>query len=195
MRRLTLLTALVLALLLAACRASSAPEPSAPPDVPPSTGDAPVSLALDALDVELAVDGRDADALLDLQKAFPAALTDALAKQKVTVGAVNLTFGASGEATLSALRLGTVQLAFLPAEDGFAYRNGAFVAVEQGRDGDLGRSVLVLGFSEPHLADALRAALPDLAPTLADYAGAYDTDEAAIAALREAFEEQTNDSP
>ena len=193
MRKCLLALLAALALLLAACRPAT-PEPETPPAVePPSIDDAPVSLSITSLEVEFAVDGRDADALLTLQDAFPAALTEALSRQKVTLGTVNLTFGASGEATLSALRLGTVQLAFLPAEHGFAYRGGEFLAVERGEEGELSRSVLVLAFPEPHLAEALRAALPDLASVLADYAGEYEYDQAAIEALRNTFEEN-NDS-
>lgn len=194
MRKCLLALLAALALLLAACRPAT-PEPETPPAVePPSIDDAPVSLSITSLEVEFAVDGRDADALLTLQKAFPSALTDALEKQKVTVGAVNLSFGASGEATLAALRLGTVQLAFLPAEYAFACRGAEIVAVERGEDGDLSRSALVLTLDAPHLADALRAALGDLETTLADYALTYEYDEASITALRTVYEENSDRS-
>lgn len=190
MRKSLLALLAALALFLVSCRPAT-PEPSTPPDTPPTPTE-PAPLTLDALDVEFAVDGRDADALLTLQKTFPAALTDALSKQNVTVGAVNLSFGASGEATLSALRLGTVMLAFLPAEDAFAYLGGTLVAVERGADDDLTRSVLLLALDEPQLAEALRAALGDLEATLADYAGAYEFDEPSIAALQTVYEENND---
>lgn len=192
MRKSLLALLAALALFLVSCRPVT-PEPSTPPDTPPTPTE-PAPLTLDALDVEFAVDGRDADALLTLQKTFPASLTDALSKQNVTVGAVNLSFGASGESTLAALRLGTVQLAFLPAEYAFACRGGEIVAVERGEDGDLSRSVLLLTLDTPRLADALRAALGDLETTLADYASAYEYDEAAIAALQTVYEENSDRS-
>ena len=183
-RILALLTALTLA--LAACGGSAAPPDEPEPPPPPAVEDE--TIALDTLNVEFAVDGRDADALLALQKAFPAALTDALAKQNVTVETVNVTFGSSGEATETALRGGAVQLAFLSVGDYLPYRYGELVALERGGEGDDARGLVVFGSAEPHIIDALRAALPELAPTLASYAaeaseGVYEWDAAAAEAL------------
>ena len=191
-----LLLTLALALTLAGCTKPAEPTPS--PEPPPVTDPPPAepeTLILDVLNVEFAVDGRDADALLVLQGAFGTALEEALSKQNVLAGVVNVTFGTSSEATMTTLRLGTVQLAFLSAEEGFAYRNGEVIALEQGEEGDLSRSMLVLAFAEPHFAEALRAALPELAPVLADYAGAYEVDDAAVEALRNLIENENNDNP
>lgn len=176
------LCALLTALLLTACGA---------PAEPPQTGDGPPvggqtqaggaesakpPFRLDELNVEFAAAGRDTDALLSLRADFPWALTDALERQGVTVGSVNVTFGTSGEATVSAMRSGMVQLAFLPAEDYYPYRTGILVAVEEGVTPDLSLGLLVTAATEDpaadeRLADALRAALPDLAPALASYTG------------------------
>ena len=178
--------ALLLALLLALAACAKPPEDPPVPPAPPAEEE-PLSLA--ALAVEFAVDGRDADTLLALQKAFPAALTDALAAREVTVETVTVTFGTSGEATEIAVESGAVQLAFLNAADYLAYRSGDVVALAGGGDAERPDLLLAGASVDPRLAEALRDALPDLAPTLAGYApavgGVYVWDEAAAAALVE----------
>ncbi len=192
-----LLLSLMLALALTACGRGAAP----PPDTPEDPPDAPVEaepLTLDVLNVEFAVGGRDVESLLALQKAFPAALTDALAARDVSVGTVSVTFGASGEATETALKNGAVQLAFLSAEDYLPYQCGELVALERGGEGDGARGLLVSAVAEEGFTDALRAALPDLAPVLAPYAaeaaaGVYEYDKAAADALLGEWQE-TNEA-
>ncbi|MCR5826293.1 MAG: hypothetical protein K6G54_06985 [Oscillospiraceae bacterium] len=191
-RLLPLLMALVL--VLSACTKTPAPDaPDDPAPTAPDVSEVHEPLALETLSIEFTVGERDADALLALQKTFPAALTDALAQQSVSVGTVEMTFGVSGAATETALESGAVQLAFLAAEDYFLYRNGEIVAVEQCEDTDGMRSLLVSGVAEPRLTEALRAALPALAEQLAAYtsadaAGVYTYDEAAVAALKAQYE-------
>jgi len=177
------LAALLLTLALSACGVVTPPTDEPPVDEPPAVEERE-PLRLDALNVELVAQERDTDALLALQKAFPAALQAALAAQDVTVDAVNVTFGTSGAATATALRDGAVELAFLPAESWTEAEQGVLVALERGNADDPARSVMVLAADEPRLTDALRAALPALAPVLSDYAdGGYVWDEAEAAAL------------
>lgn len=148
--------------------AQSDPAGGAEPEKPP--------LSFEELNVEFSAAGHDTDALLSLRADFPWALTDALERQGVTVGRVNVTFGTSGEATVSAMRDGAVQLAFLPAEDYYPFRTGILVAVEEGVTPELSLSLAAAAVTEDpaadaRLAEALRAALPELAPTLASYTG------------------------
>jgi len=183
MRTRALAALLLLTLALSACGAVTPPTDEPPVDEPPAVEERE-PLRLDALNVELVAQERDTDALLALQKAFPAALQAALAAQDVTVDAVNVTFGTSGAATATALRDGAVELAFLPAESWTEAEQGVLVALERGNADDPARSVMVLAADEPRLTDALRAALPALAPVLSDYAdGGYVWDEAEAAAL------------
>ena len=183
MRTRALAALLLLTLALSACGVVTPPTDEPPVDEP-SAVEEREPLRLDALNVELVAQERDTDALLALQKAFPAALQAALAAQDVTVDAVNVTFGTSGAATATALRDGAVELAFLPAESWTEAEQGVLVALERGNADDPARSVMVLAADEPRLTDALRAALPALAPVLSDYAdGGYVWDEAEAAAL------------
>lgn len=192
MRTRALAALLLLTLALTACVAVTPPTDEPPVDEP-SAVEEREPLRLDALNVELVAQERDTDALLALQKAFPAALQAALAAQDVTVDAVNVTFGTSGAATATALRDGAVELAFLPAESWTEAEQGVLVALERGNADDPARSVMVLAADEPRLTDALRAALPALAPVLSDYAdGGYVWDEAEAAALTAAGD--TNDA-
>lgn len=179
-RVLALLLSAALCLGLAACRRQSPDAPSDTPDDPIVDPGVPADepLRLDALNVEFAVGDRDPDMLLALQREFPQALRDALARQLVEVDSVTVTFGPSGEATESALQNGAVQLAFLSAEDYFPYRSGMVVAVEQGEGPDLTLGLVVSAVSDDdaadeRLAEALRAALPDLAELLEPYTSEY----------------------
>ena len=175
-RVLTLLLAAALCLACAACRRAGADTPPAAPAAPVEPAPAePLRLA--ALNVELAVDGRDASVMLKLRDELPQALTDALAAQGVETGSVAVTFGTSGAATQTALQSGAVQLAFLRAEDYYPYRGGLLVAAEAGGEPALSQSVVVSAVTndaaaDDRLADALRAALPDLTGLLAPYTGA-----------------------
>lgn len=209
-RRVPALLTAALCLLLAACAQSApvSPGPDAPsvPAQAPAAPDTPAApeapaepLRLDALNVEFAVAGHDENALLTLQKSFPAVLTDALKAQNVEVGSVRVTFGTSGEATQTAMLGGAVQLAFLSAGDYFPYRGGMVVALEDGVDAALEQGLLVMAASDDESADerlasALRDALAALAPALAPYTGPdanglYRFDAARLEELGRLYEE------
>lgn len=120
------LVACLLALSLAACGADTTP--TAPDD---PSADAPEELTLDALRVEFVIGERDTDALMALQKELPPLLIDALAQWGCTVGKINVTFGASAEATAQALQSGSIDVAFLPSEVYAACGNALRVAAAQ----------------------------------------------------------------
>lgn len=120
------LIACLLALSLAACGADTTP---IAPDDP--SADAPEELTLDALRVEFVIGERDTDALMALQKELPPLLIDALAQWGCTVGKINITFGASAEATAQALQSGSIDVAFLPSEVYAACGNALRVAAAQ----------------------------------------------------------------
>ena len=114
MKRLfALLLALSLALSLAACGGETVTLSPAPEE--PVTGE-PTALALDALNVEFVIGGRDASELTALQKELPPLLIGALAQHSYTVGQINITFGASADATARSLKDGGIDAAFLPSE-------------------------------------------------------------------------------
>lgn len=120
------LVACLLALSLAACGADTTP--TAPDD---PSADAPEELTLDALRVEFVIGERDTDALMALQKELPPLLIDALAQWGCTAGKINITFGASAEATAQALQSGSIDVAFLPSEVYAACGNALRVAAAQ----------------------------------------------------------------
>lgn len=120
------LVACLLTLSLAACGADTTP--TAPDD---PSADAPEELTLDALRVEFVTGERDTDALMALQKELPPLLIDALAQWGCTVGKINITFGASAEATAQALQSGSIDVAFLPSEVYAACGNALRVAAAQ----------------------------------------------------------------
>ena len=127
-RFFALLLALSLALTLAACGSKTPTEPAAPDE--PDTEE-PVSLTFDELGVEFVVGDRAASELMALQKELPPLLIDALAQQGCTVEKINITFGASADATAQALRSGSIDVAFLPSEVYAACGNALRVACEQ----------------------------------------------------------------
>lgn len=174
-RFLTLLAAFCLCLPLAACHRylpenNGEPKPEPDPVVDPGVpADEPMHI--DALNVEFAVGGRDVSGLLALQQAFPDELRDALGRQLVEVDEVNVTFGTSGEATLTAMQNGAVQLAFLPAEDYYPYGGGTIVAAELALVPDLALGLLVSDGKDGFFDNALRDALSNLEAVLAPYTG------------------------
>ncbi len=127
-RSFALLLALSLSLTLAAC-GSKTPAPSPAPDEPDTQE--PVSLEFDELGVEFVVGDRKASELMALQKELPPLLIDALAQQGCTVEKINITFGASADATVQALQSGNIDVAFLPSEVYAACGNVLRVACEQ----------------------------------------------------------------
>lgn len=198
-RFIALAAALALCLALCACHrylpenTGGGSAESAPPAVEPAAETEPEPLTLEALDVEFAVGERDVGALLELQKRFPDALINALGAQRVDVGSVEVTFGTSGQATQAAMKSGAVQLAFLPAEDYFAYPFGTVVASEQSAIPDLGAGLILSADGSERFVSALREALPDLRRVLSSYTseeagGTYAFDEAAVAQLERLHE-------
>lgn len=192
MRRvLALLVCATLCLALCACAGMAPSAQPAEPDKPAARPAEP--LVFDTLGVEFSVDGRDVDMLLALQAEFPQALIDALHAQSVEVGGVSVTFGTSGEATESALQSGAIQIAFLSAEDYFAFHSGMVVATEARETPELSQGLIVCAVSsdasaDERFAEALRAALPDLTEVLAPYtaesaAGVYRYDTSELETL------------
>lgn len=98
---------------------------------------------------------RDTDALMQLKKELPPLLIGALADEGVTVGRVNVTFGASDEATADALARGSVQVGFHADGDVSGARGHArLVSVPEEPAGDTERvGLLFPGLRpEPHAA-------------------------------------------
>lgn len=121
---------LLLALTFVLCACTKQPDPVDPapvPDVPADPVTPPQeerqSITLAELDVEFVIGERSVDDLVALQQRLPDLLTAALLAQDVTVGALRVTFGTSAEATAEALRAGSVQVGFLPAETFFAHED------------------------------------------------------------------------
>lgn len=104
-RMFSFFLALALLAVLSGC-GKQEPTPSRPdePTPPPEEG-----ITLTELNVEFVAGDRDTDALMQLKKELPPLLIGALADEGVTVGRVNVTFGASDEATADALARGSVQ--------------------------------------------------------------------------------------
>lgn len=104
-RMFSFFLALALLAVLSGC-GKQEPTPSKPdePTPPPEEG-----ITLTELNVEFVAGDRDTDALMQLKKELPPLLIGALADEGVTVGRVNVTFGASDEATADALARGSVQ--------------------------------------------------------------------------------------
>ena len=111
-RMFSFFLALALLAVLSGC-GKQEPTPSKPdePTPPPEEG-----ITLTELNVEFVAGDRDTDALMQLKKELPPLLIGALADEGVTVGRVNVTFGASDEATADALARGSVQVGFMPME-------------------------------------------------------------------------------
>ena len=112
-RIFALLLALTLVLSLAACGTQS---PTLPSPAPDDAAEEPEVLKLEELGVEFVVGSRKTSELMALQKELPPLLTAALAEQGCAVGKINITFGASADATAQALQSGSIDVAFLPSE-------------------------------------------------------------------------------
>ncbi len=116
-RMLSFFLSLTLLAVLSGCgKQESTPSKPDEPTPPPEEG-----ITLAELNVEFVAGGRDTDALLQLKKELPPLLIGALADEGVTVGRVNVTFGASDEATADALARGSVQVGFVPLETYLAH--------------------------------------------------------------------------
>lgn len=147
-RILTLFFVLTMTLMLFGCGRQKQP-PTTPdePDTPPvETG-----ITLAELNVEFVADSRDADALMQLKRELPPLLIGALAEHEVRVEKVNVTFGASSEATAEALARGTVQVAFVPTETYLAHADTLLVA-----DVSLSPEIVAFGTTQSEYGLALR---------------------------------------
>jgi len=120
-RMLALTLALAMVLSLAACGKKEETPAPAPQPAPSAPVEEDISLA--ELNVEFVAGSRDTAQLMKLKGEFPDVFQKALAEFDVDVEKVNVTFGASADATAQALAAGAVQLAFLPARS--YYQAGA----------------------------------------------------------------------
>lgn len=152
-RMFSFFLALALLAVLSGC-GKQEPTPSRPdePTPPPEEG-----ITLAELNVEFVAGGRDTDALMQLKKELPPLLIGALADEGVTVGRVNVTFGASDEATADALARGSVQVGFMPMETYLAHGDTLrLVSVPEEPAGDTERVGLYFPVSDQNRT--LRAA-------------------------------------
>ena len=118
-RMLSFFLALALLAVLSGC-GKQEPTPSKPdePTPPPEEG-----ITLAELNVEFVAGDRDTDALMQLKKELPPLLIGALADEGVTVGRVNVTFGASAAPPAPARARGSVQVGFMPMETYLAHED------------------------------------------------------------------------
>lgn len=152
-RMFSFFLALALLAVLSGC-GKQEPTPSKPdePTPPPEEG-----ITLTELNVEFVAGDRDTDALMQLKKELPPLLIGALADEGVTVGRVNVTFGASDEATADALARGSVQVGFMPMETYLAHKDTLrLVSVPEEPAGDTERVGLYFPASDQNRT--LRAA-------------------------------------
>lgn len=147
-RGLALLLGLLLTLSLAGCgKQTPTPEQPDGPDAPPVDE----GIVLAELNVEFVAGERDADALMQLKRELPPLLIGALAEREVRVEKVNVTFGASSEATAEALARGTVQVGFVPTEAYLAHKDALLAA-----DVSLSPEIISFGTSKSAHGLALR---------------------------------------
>lgn len=125
---LAVLLALVLALGLAACAQKGGTTEDSGETIPKTP------IRLDVLRVEFTKGERNADDLLALKEALPPLLIAALGEKNVEVGRVDITFGASAEATAQALADGSVDVAFLPLTACFDHEDTITLALVQDAD-------------------------------------------------------------
>ena len=74
-------------------------------------------LALESLAVEISKNGLSTERLLQAKRELPKQLQTAFSQAGLNIGQVTVTIGSSPDATAQALKEGTVDLAFLPADD------------------------------------------------------------------------------
>lgn len=145
---LALLLALLLALSLAGCgKQTPTPEQPDGPDAPPVDE----GIVLAELNVEFVAGERDADELMQLKRELPPLLIGALSERNVRVEKVNVTFGASSEATAEALARGTVQVGFVPTEAYLAHKDALLAA-----DVSLAPEIVSFGATDSEYGLALR---------------------------------------
>lgn len=117
MKKLSLLLVLAMLLALLAGCGRKTPETADPEPEQTETPEEQEPLRLDILRVEFGKSGLASDRLAETVRELPELLRGALAEQEVTVGEVKVTIGSSTAATVQALEEGSVDVAFLPAED------------------------------------------------------------------------------
>ena len=117
MRKLFSVSMVVLLFVLTACGRKPAPTPSSSVETPPAVENQPSLSPADPLHLpELTVElprALDAAAAREAMEKLPAAFK----KHGVAVDTVSVSFGPTYSATVAALQQGSVQLAFLPAEE------------------------------------------------------------------------------
>lgn len=163
-RIFSLLLALALLAALAGC-GKREPTPDKPdePTPPPEDG-----ITLAELNVEFVAGERNPDELMKLKKELPPLLIDALADEGVTVGKVNVTFGASDEATADALARGTVQVGFVPMETYLAHDDAQRPVCSQIPTPDMSLDTVFLLFTESE-----RSLAAQEQPIASDYVTAH----------------------
>lgn len=155
---LAALLALVLALGLAACTQKGGTTENGGETLPETP------IRLDVLRVEFTKGERNADDLLALKEALPPLLIAMLGEKNVEVGRVDITFGASAEATALSLAEGGIDVAFLPLLSLFSCEEGAYrLALVQAAEGESAieerEAVAITQENKAVTSDGFRAAL------------------------------------
>lgn len=117
MKKISLLLIFSMLLALLAGCGQRTPETAEPEPEPAETPEEMEPLRLDTLRVELGKGGLAPDRLAEAVRELPELLRTALAEQEVAVEEVKVTIGSSTAATVQALEGGSVDVAFLPAEE------------------------------------------------------------------------------
>lgn len=131
MKKLSLLLVLTMLLALLAGCGQKTPEITEPEqNVEPEPVETP--LVFETLRVEFGKGNLTASRLAEVVRELPEPLQTALAEQGVTVKEVKITIGPSTAATVQALEEGTVDLAFLPAENLASYGTAIPVLLTSG---------------------------------------------------------------
>lgn len=117
MKKLSLLLVLTMLLALLASCGQKTPETVDPEPEQAEEPEKLEPLRFETLRVEFGKSGLTASRLAEVVREMPELLRTALAEQEVTVEEVKVTIGSSTAATVQALEEGTVDVAFLPAED------------------------------------------------------------------------------
>lgn len=140
---------LLFALLAALVGCGGGKETPSVPDAPTPPADNGFTLA--ELNVEFVSGERDTEDLLQLKQELPPLLIGALAEQNVHVDKVNITFGASEEATAEALARGAVQIGFVPTELYLAHEDELLVT-----DVSLSPEIVAFGIASSEYGEVLR---------------------------------------
>lgn len=189
MKKLSLFLLFALVLLLTACGPKE-PETEEPP--PPEE-----PLRLEALAVEIGKNGLSPQELASAVQELPEVLRAGFAAQDVEIGQVTVTVGTSPAATAQALAEGTLDLAFLPAEDLLLYGGEAQALLIQDEETENDAAQLAAVSGQPDLTDgrfaaALAEVLAGLEPDRMEALGAVSfraVTEEDLDAVRQAISE------